>query len=409
MAKVRTAEGGKRSAVLAVLVTLAAPVAAYAAVRNAVNDAAGNAAAPSALPPQSVVPDVKTVMRSARLTEGRLPPGSVELARRAAVKLPLAYEPYFIVARGEEQAGRYERATLLMEEARRRRPNAATVRVFLLGYYSLANAYQKAIDEADMAMRVNSRSATLILPAFAKLVAADARARAAVAVALAKRPPWRGGFLEAAANAKMDPESAAALVADVRRIAPSSTPQDEEAFLVRTLVAAGRYKQARALVASYGTADAAAIVDGKFAGVPAIAPFSWTLQAGQDGTAEISKASAGERSLLEVDYFGDTEVILASQTLALAPGRYRLTSTVRGETSAVDVGLIWGMFCLPSVRTIATLSLLPLGEGLARRETVVTIPVGGCEGQAISLLGKPGDVSRTLSAEITEVALVPLG
>lgn len=407
-----SAAASGRSIVFAVVVSLAAPVLGYAAVRNAALDGPPSAvAAASALPPPSLLPQLKALIRVARRPDQKLPQGANLLVRRAAVVYPLAYEPYFIAARVEEQAGRYGRATVLMEEARRRRPNATSVRVALLGYYSLANAYQKAIDEADMAMRISGRSTELILPAFAKLVALDPKARQAIAVALARKPPWREAFLQAAAVAKIKPEDAKALVADIRRLVPSREPQAEEAFLVRALVDAGRAREAFSLWQSYRPPVARAtdnvIFDPTFTGATAMQPFAWTFQSGQEGTGEIAKGGAGSRSMLEVDYFGDGEVVLAEQTIAARAGSYRLSTLLTGQSSAPDVRLVWQLSCLPSGPSLGRLELQPMSETMVRREAMITVPPSGCEVQSLALVGVPGDLSRTLSAQIAEVSLVP--
>lgn len=410
MADVNAAPRGV-SIVTALVVTLASPVLGYAAFRNAALDAAGGAADPSAvLLPRSVAPQLQAMMRSAKQPQAKLPPKAAELARAAAVKMPLAYEPYYIAARVQEQAGRYREATRLMEEARRRRPNATWVRVALLGYYSLADAYQKAIDEADMAMRIDVNSSSLILPGFAKLVSLDPKARQAIAVALAKNPPWRQAFLVEAAKAKMTPEAAEALVGDVRRLSPSATPQAEEAFLVRTLMAAGNYRAARARWDQYQgkTASTAnAVVDPNFRGRPADEPFGWTFLTGQDGTAEIGKVSAQAPSYLETDYFGGKDVALAEQTLAAPPGTHRLSSTFTGESSSPDVRVAWSVKCLPSNKELGRLQLEPLQERPVHHEMTVTIPGSGCEGQSLGLVGQPAEIPRILSAQISEVSLVP--
>jgi len=397
---------------VAVLISVAAPFVAYAATRNAFIDSARSKVDASAtFLPRSSWAEIKSVMRVGRQPQQRLPAGAADVARGAAVRFPLAYEPYFIAARAEEQAGRYRRATVLMEEARRRRPNSTSVRFLLLGYYSLANAYQKAIDEADMAMRVNSRSMTLILPAFAKLVAVDPKARQAIAVALAKEPVWRQAFLEVAANEKMDPDAAAALVADVRRLSPSRIPGPEEVFLIRVLFNAGEARRARALWESYqpaGRRPIAAVFDGDFRGAQGMPPFIWNYQSGQDGNAEIAKAGPGNPPSLEINYFGDDETGLAEQTLAIKPGRYRLSSTFRGESSSPDIRLSWTLTCHSTNQPIGALRLQPLGSASITRETAVSVPLSGCGGQKLTLVGQPSDLSSSLSAQITNVSLVSL-
>lgn len=412
MANEGAAGGGIGSIVVAVLVSVVMPVVGYAVVRNTAIEASGPAVDLSAkLPPASILPRLKAVMRQSHRVQDDVPAGALGVARRAAVEAPLAYEPYFIGARVAEQAGRYRRATLLMEEARRRRPNSTSVRVALLGYYSLADAYQKAVDEADMAMRINGSSMSLILPAFAKLVGADAKARQAIAVSLARKPPWRQAFLEVAATSNMDPLIARSLVADVRRLVPARGAEAEEAFLIRALVGAGQYREARTLWESLTPAPlrATAVTDGSFKNMPALAPFNWKFGSGADGSAQMDKPTEKTRAHLEVDYFGGGQLVLAEQTLAATPGNYRLISILTGEGEAPDLELNWELYCLPASRLIATLKLQPFGRGVFRRETAVAIPASGCTGQSLALVGRPGEVPRTLRAEITEVALTPVG
>lgn len=402
--------GGRsgRSIFLAVLVTLAAPLAGYAAVRNAVLDRVGNAVdLTEKLPPRRLMPSLKALMREAQKTDARLPDDALRTARAAATQLPLAYEPFFIAAKVEERAGRFERAITLMEEARRRRPNAPSIRFALLGYYSLIDAYEKAINEAAMAMRVSAPSAAYILPGLAELAQVDPKARHTIAVALARKPIWRQPFFEAA-TAKMDARTAALLVDEIRSLRPSATADHEEAFLMRALVKDGDYREARAVWERFGAARDTTVFDGDFRGTTGMAPFAWSFYAGQSGNAEIAKGVAAGRAYLEVNYFGDETLGLAEQTLSLRPGRYRLSSTGSGESSATDIRLAWRLSCLPSDKPIATLPLQPLTANIVKREANATIPAGGCAGQKLVLLGEPGDISRTLNAQIRAVALVPL-
>lgn len=409
MASGSIAGRSRKSVLIATLMTVIAPVLAYAAVRNAALDAAVDTGAdPStAFPPRHVAPLLTTIMRGARNSEVPLPPNALAIARRAAIRMPLAFEPYFIAARAAEQAGDYRRATILMEEARRRRPSSPSVRVALLGYYSLANAYQAAIDEADMAMRVDTQSQTLILPAFAKLVAADPKARSAIAAALAKRPPWRDNFLNAAVEANMSPADAGSLVAGVRALSPSGGQQAEEAFLVRILVRANNYRGARTLLERYlaNGSTLPQIIDSRFSGVLGMAPFDWLVYSNEEGAAEIAKVGRGGETSLDVDVFGDAPVRLAEQTLAAPPGAYVLSSNVRGTSSSADIGLSWTLVCLPSNRQIATLPLQPLTPAPTRRRVSVIVPSSGCDGQGLGLVGQPGEVARSLSAQILDVSL----
>lgn len=401
--------GTRRPIALAVLLTVLAPFLIFVSVRAAAFEATKfEAQLGTVLPPPSALPDVRKVMRIARRTGSALPRNAEAVARRAAAAYPLAFEPYFIAGRVAERAGRYGEAVRLMEEARRRRANYAPTRVHLLGYYSLANAYQQAIDEADVAIRVSNRTSLYILPAFARLVAADPKARDAIAAALARGPIWEEQFYSVAAGAKMTPRDAEALVRSVRA-APRNMGdrKAQNGFLVDAFVRAGDYGRARELwQASAGDARGALVVDPDFTrGAPP--PFGWALTQNAEGVAERAPASGGEPAHLAVTYYGSAVARLAEQILVLTPGRYRLQFRARVDGSESDVGLQWRVLCRPGDRPLLSADM-PIEPEPRTTSAAFDVPAA-CRAQVLLLAGVPGDLPRTLSAQIYDVRIAPIG
>lgn len=409
----RAAKAGGGRTLLALAASIAAPVVGYAAVRNAAYDATENRFDLAAtLPPARPSIAAYQVMRTARQPQRAVGSEHLALAKRVAVSSPLALEPYFIAARIAETQGDFRRATLLMEETRRRRPNYAPTRVALLGYYSLANAYRQAIGEADATMLVSSKSIQMLLPAFAELVARDPRARVAIAESLAAGPRWRQSFLEVAADSRITADDAQALVADIRRLRPEGDLSLESGFLIRTLVKEGRYADARRLwegLPPNAGRPAPLVADSKFEGGAAFAPFKWEFSTSAEGVAEPNRARESEPAHLAVSYLGQADVDLARQLLVLAPGRYTLQTRARGESSSLDLGFGWHLACAaPAGGRLAELSLLPLREEHRPYRVDFSVPAG-CRAQTLVLRGRPGDVSRSLNAEIAEISIAPAG
>jgi len=398
--------GVRRPRLLAVLFTVMAPVLAFSAVRTAAYEATGfRADLSGALPPESLWVDVKRVMRSARLPRRPVPPDTGDISLAAAKAYPLAFEPYFLAARVQERAGRYGNATKLMDDAGRQDPDYLATLDPLLSYYSLSNAYQQAIDEADVAMRVNPRTEQYILPAFAQLVARDQRARQAIATALARQPGWDDTFFRVAANSAMKPEDAARLVEDVRRRGrvEASVRRAQDAFLVTALVNAGRFAAARDhwLGTLAASADRSTLVADSRFNTQSLPPFGWELSSTNEGVAERTRPRGAEPPHLEVSYFGSAPAVLANQLLVLGPGTYRLSTTAQVTGSGEDAALSWRVLCQPGDRPIAT---MPLSASSRRQRLQSSFSVpAGCAAQKLVLQGTPADLPRTVSAQIFSV------
>ena len=137
----------KTSRTAAIAVSLAAVLIAYLVVRSSVPYL--DPALASVLPPEDPSLLARALPYSAADPRERVSPDVHTLSRRAAVSAPLAFEPFFVEAKAEEQAGRLDNAIRLMEEARRRRPAFDLTRIHLIGYYQQARRFPELITEIE--------------------------------------------------------------------------------------------------------------------------------------------------------------------------------------------------------------------------------------------------------------------
>ncbi|MFN3388537.1 MAG: hypothetical protein ACK40O_06355 [Allosphingosinicella sp.] len=397
---------GARGRLLPLLATLAAPVAGYFAFRSAVAAVMPAAVLFADLPPQDHRPSLTATMRLAQIPQQKVTPQMAETARAGLRSTPLAYEPFYILARAEEQAGRVGRATRLMEEARRRRPTHPAIRMQLLVYYTQQARYAEALVEMDLLMRRNEDLRRLLLPELVKMLAVR-EGRDALARILATEPEWREHFYAVAAQREVDPADARALLEGVRARKPGGDVALERQLVLQALAGAGRYGEARQQWLQGLPADErgrhATVFNGAFGGMAAPKPFGWDLQDLDVGRAEIVRD--GERAYLDVIHFGGRDIALAEQVLALPPGRHRLTLVARADGEIGERRLLWRVACLPSGNVLGTLDLGAAKAGPTRLSTEFTVPASGCAGQKLMLIGQAGERAGVAAAQVERVEI----
>lgn len=399
-------DGGLRGRLVPLLATLAAPVAAYFVFRSAVAGVMPAAALLAHLPPEDHRPALTAMMRLAQVPRQQVTPQIMEVAGAGLKASPLAYEPFYIAGRAQEQAGRIDRATALMEEARRRRPTHPAIRMQLLVYYTNQARYGDALVEMDLLMRRNVDVRRMLLPEVAKLLAIPA-GREALAGILATEPEWRDHFYAVAVQQKIDPADARALLEQIRARKPGGDVALERQLVLETLAAAGRYREARAqwlqALPAGERGRHMTLFNGSFGAVEAPKPFGWDLKDQDAGRAEIVRE--GERAYLDVVHFGGRDETLAEQMLALPPGRHRLTLVARADGSIGERRLLWRVVCLPSAAALGTIDLGAAGASPTRLSTDFTVPASGCPGQKLVLLGQAGDRAGVAAAQIERVEI----
>jgi hypothetical protein len=390
--------------VTAVAATLAAPVLLYLAVRSAIVGLSPAAAA--ALPPQDFSPLLPALVKLSAVPNQKVAPQTLNVSRLAAQTAPLAFEPFFIAARAEEQAGRLPRAMVLMEEARRRHPSFALSRVQLIAYYQSTSRFQEMLKELDFVLVRSPEARVVIIPELLKLIG-EPRGRAALVDVLAKDPDWSDDFFVAAEQQPSRPSDILDLMNRLQDEGRANVERARSLYL-RSLLADGQFRHARETFIRYLPEDErsrhAFIFDPSLRGVEGIEPFGWKFSDTSAGRAEVADGEGGRR-YLEVAYFGGSNLVLAEQTLALAPGRYAFGFLARSEEGLRAGEISWRVSCLPSGAELTTLRLTGLRSSFGRLRDTFSVPATQCRGQKLELIARPGEISAAVSLQIADLAL----
>jgi tetratricopeptide (TPR) repeat protein len=396
---------GRRIAAWAV--TAASPLIAWLIVKAAAagfSTAAAVALAP--LPPADPAPMLKLQATLASIPTSKVTGDMQRTAQEGLATLPLAFEPFFVAARAAEQKGDLRRAIALMEEVRRRRYSYPAARMQLMIYYTKAERYPEALSEIDVVLRRSEELRPALLPELTKLIS-NPRGRAALATILAKGPIWRENFFAAAGARKLAVADARDLYERIRALNPNGDLLLERQLILQTQANSGDYGGARqtwlAGLAPQERAANRTLFDGAFRGVRAPGPFGWTFKDVDAGRAEPAKE--GQRTYLDVAYFGGQNVVLAEQMLALPPGRHTLRAIGRSPNGITSGRLFWRLTCLPGGNPIGALDMTPAVASNRRFSAAFTVPGSGCPGQSLRLVAEPGDVATVVNLEVTDLEI----
>lgn len=402
------AQGEDRSTgrrVAAWAVTAASPLIAWLIVKAAASFSMTTAIALGPLAPEDPAPTLKVLASAAQAPTIRVSEEMRREAREGLAALPLAFEPFFVEARLAEQRGDLRRAIALMEEVRRRRHSHPAARMQLMIYYIKAERFPEALTEIDVILRRNEELRPALLPELTKLVS-DPRGRAALATILARDPIWKDSFFAAAGARKLATSDARDLYERIRAIKPNGDLMLERQLILQTQAGSGDYVGARrtwlAALPERERGPNRFMFDGAFRGLRAPAPFGWTFKDVEAGRAE--PARDGQRTYLDVAYFGGQNVVLAEQVLALPPGSHSLRVVARSASGIASGRLLWRLSCLPGGNQIG---ILDMGRAVAdnrRFNATFTVP-SGCPGQALKLVAEPGDVAAVVNLEIARMEI----
>jgi hypothetical protein len=364
----------------------------------------------ASLPPQDYTPVLRQLLP--RIADPRVPVPErlVTMARSSAGDNPLAYEPFFVFGKRAADDGDLKRGIILMEEARRRRPNLLITRLLLMSYYGEAKRYPEALREMDYTLRSSEDVRRVVLPELVKTIRI-AEGRRAVAQVLASRPIWREEFIKTAQSqaGTLRPEQARDLLDRVRALRPRADWSLERALYIQTLASAGRVGEARsAWLSTIPPAERLRyrlLTDGEFSGRLGPQPFGWTLRDTDVGRAEIAR-STGPDSHLEVTYFGGQNVELAEQMLALSPGTFQLSFLAKSGDGAKSGNLYWAISCNPEGPELARIRVVEPQPSYRRYQGEVRVPGSGCSGQRLRLVVEAGDMATGFNVQIAKMQMV---
>lgn len=407
MAAAAQGEGRSSGArVAAWAATAASPVVAWLIVKAAASSLSmSTAVAMASLPPQNPAPTLKVLVTAAQQPTISVTAEMQRAAQDGLARLPLAFEPFFVAARAAEQKGDLRRAIALMEEVRRRRHSHPSARMQLMIYYIKTERFTEGLSEIDFLLRRSEELRGALLPELTKLVG-DPRGRAALAQILVKDPVWRPDFFAAAGKRKIATADARDLYERIRTLKPNGDLLLERQLILQTQAGSGDYAGARqtwlSALPEQERSSSRFMFDGAFRGVRAPGPFGWTFTDVNAGRAE--PARDGQRTYLDVAYFGGQAVTLAEQTLALRPGTHNLRVIARSPNGISSGRLFWRLTCLPGDSQIGALDMSRAIADDRRFNASFTVP-SGCPGQSLRLIAEPGDIATAVNLEIARMEI----
>lgn len=328
-----------------------------------------------------------------------VPPSVWARLKHLVVSEPLAIDPLLVSAATAERAGNDEKAAALLALARARDPRSPAVRYLLADLDLRSGRVAEGLREVAALSRVVPGSAVEIVPGLAQF-ARSPGAAAELRRLFADNPQLEDPVLTILAG---DPRNSALILSVAGRGPTTGEPRRWPAKLLNAMMAAGDY------LGAYSTwqqivgpeARTGGVFNPEFRTTAAPPPFNWKFESTDAGIAQPEDGS------LRVLFYGRDDGVLASETLMLTPGDYRLrvpVTVAAGPSAAVA----WTITCLPSKSSILQLPL-PGGGATRTLEGAFTVAPQGCVAQRLSLVGRAQDSPQTVDLEVRALDLERVG
>jgi hypothetical protein len=309
----------------------------------------------------------------------------------AALKAPLAAEPYLVRGVQAQVEGDAKLARRAFEAAQRRDPRSLPARYFLADHYLRTGDLRRGLLEFAALARLTPNGATSVSPYVASY-ARDRRNWPQLRAMLRSDPDLAESTLEALARDGANDTAILALADPPHRTSKSGWLP----VLLASLVSQREYARARAIwvdVAGVRTRSGQLLFDADFKNADAPPPFNWTLTSSTVGLAE---RQTGGR--LHVIFYGQEDGVLASQLLVLPPGRYALGMHVSGGERMSS--LRWALTCADAQAPFASRPL----DAFAKGSLTFEVPQG-CGAQRLDLVGSSSDIAQQVDATVWGVSL----
>jgi hypothetical protein len=310
----------------------------------------------------------------------------------AAVKAPLAPEPFLVHGVERDTAGDKEGARRAFQAAQWRDPRSLPAAYFLADYYFRSGRSLEGLQQTAVLARLSPNGVDAVAP----LVAAYAQDRSnwpRMRALFRAQPAIEDAVLVALAN---DARNADAILS----IADSDHRSPDSGWLrtlLSNLTAGGDYSRARSIWSSVGGGGRngeALLFDSSFSNPGPPPPFNWTFSSSTLGLAE---REPGKR--LHVIYYGNEDGVLASQLLTLGAGPYQLKMQIGGSPVHAEA-LRWSLRCGKSTDPLASVAITEA----ARTGWRFNVP-SNCPAQWLELSGRSGDVAQQSEVTISGLAL----
>jgi hypothetical protein len=330
-----------------------------------------------------------TQIAQASRARRQVPPSAFAMIGDAAVKEPLAPEPFLVRGVRAELAGDGANAQRAFEAAQWRDPRSLPAAYFLADRYLKHGDLRRGLGEAAALSRLATGGATNMAP-FIAVYAQDRANWPELRNWLLVNPELAESTLTALAH------NAATVPAVLALADPREKARDAQwlAPLLVTLTSAGQYGEAKAIWQRMTrTQSTGLLYDAGFRDKASPPPFNWALTSSSVGLAE---RQAGK---LHVLFFGTEDGILASQMVLLQPGEYRLSLQLGGDQARAKT-LNWSIWCDKGEGPIASVRL----DIAASAGWTFTIPAG-CPAQWFKLSAVSGDIPQQVDVSIAALRL----
>ena len=310
----------------------------------------------------------------------------------AAIKEPLAPEPYLVRGVQAEISGDDLLAEKAFEAAQWRDPRSLPAAYFLADRYLRTGDVPHGLGEVAALARLSPGGIVTVAPYLAAY-ARDPANWPALRTLFRANPQLANSALLVLSSSIATAPAALALAG------PREKPEDAHWLpaLINTLVAGGQYAKAREVWARTGveqSADEKLIHDASFTDRTALPPFNWALTSSAVGLAE---RQAGGR--LHVVFYGHEDGILASELLLLQPGEYRVKMRLLGDPTHARL-LNWSIWCDKANAPIASIGL----DAAGAHDWRFTVPKA-CPAQWLKLSGASGDLPQQVDVTLSEFRL----
>jgi hypothetical protein len=327
------------------------------------------------------------------------PKARIDAIYAAAADAPLAPEPFLVRGVEAQLAGDQKLAGQAFEEARRLNPRSRAAHYFLADHYLRTNQPDAGLAELARLTRLVPNGIAAVAPYYASYAKAPGGGPRVKAM-LASHPEFEDDVMAVLARDAANADLVLSLAGP--RGEAKANPPAWYGQLVQSLVGAGQYAKARQVWAKLSGVQGVVgqtLFDPQFSGKKAPPPFNWSLLSTASGLAE---GQGGGR--LHVIYYGRDNATLASQTITLAPGSYRLGFQVEGGGQDPS-SLSWKISCLPTKQVILAMALPAAGRPASGQ---LGVP-GNCPAQLVELIGTSPEFPQTVDVTIKGLSLSRTG
>jgi len=330
-----------------------------------------------------------------RLASSRAQDAVVAELRGALATDPLDHRAMIALAMAADERGDFRTARALAQRALVYNPRARQVRSWLLEDALKRGDVRSSLGHVDRLLTLAPNRRPQLLPALA-LLAQEPGTLSPIRAMLASRPDWTPNFVDALVAQQADPALIRALIDPVATAGPET-----QSRYIAMLVQRGRAREARSAwleLLPAGSKAATHVYDETFRVKEGLAPFAWRYPEQGNGSHE-PVAGGGMRAF----YLPNAPASLAEQTLALAPGRYRLRLSAHVTPDDATASLTWRLRCGSG----PVLASVDLPKAPAPSDIAVDLSVNsdGCATQILALEGTPGESVRAVTAETRRIAI----